>query len=106
MVFKKVERNQYLRNLQKADNGYFKPFLIYIAGLLSQSLDAYLQGIEGKKQKLLTLSELAKETLYSASYLRVLALVLPSIQYFQSRHVSAISEGITKEVQKTNTIFR
>jgi hypothetical protein len=31
---------------------------------------------------------------------------LPSIQYFQSRHVSAISEGITKEVQKSNTIFR
>lgn len=51
VAFKKVERNQYLRNLQKADNGYFKPFLIYIAGLLSQSLDAYLQGIEAKKSR-------------------------------------------------------
>ncbi|MGA8911895.1 MAG: transposase [Nitrososphaeraceae archaeon] len=26
--------------------------------------------------------------------------ILPSIQYLQSRHISAISEGITKEVQK------
>ena len=27
--------------------------------------------------------------------------ILPSIQYFQSRYISAVSEGIAKEVQKT-----
>lgn len=73
IVFRKVERNQYLLCLRKADDGNFKPFLIYVAGLLKQTLDTYLHGIEGVKGKLFTLSELAKRTPYSADYLRVLA---------------------------------
>jgi Fic family protein len=80
IVFKKVDRNQYLRSLQKADDGYFRPFLLFVAGLVRQSLETYLHAIEDgggsgrrQQQKLLPLAELAKRTPYSAAYLRVLA---------------------------------
>ena len=46
IAFKKVERKQYIRK----NDGYFKPFLAYVAGLLEQSLTAYLQGIKGKEK--------------------------------------------------------
>lgn len=79
IVFKKVDRSQYLRCLQKADDGYFKPFLLFVAGLVNQSLETYLQGLkggdqgEGEGKGLLPLSELARGTPYSSDYLRVLA---------------------------------
>jgi len=76
IVFKKVDRKQYIRTLQKAsDDGYFEPFLIYTAGVLEQSLDTYLHALKGdtKKEKLLPLTVLAKNTPYTPDYLRVLA---------------------------------
>ena len=73
IVFRKVERSQYLRSLRKADNGDFEPFLTYVAGLVKQILDTYIQGGSKRRRKLYPLSELAKGTPYSSTYLRVLA---------------------------------
>ncbi len=75
IVFKKVERKQYIRTLLKSNDGYFKPFLEYVAILLDQSLTTYLSAIKSKSDKteeLLSLSELAKGTPYSTDYLRIL----------------------------------
>jgi hypothetical protein len=72
--------SQYIRSLQKADDGYFRSFLLFVAGLVRQSLETYLHAIEDgggsgrrQQQKLLPLAELAKGAPYSAAYLRVLA---------------------------------
>lgn len=78
IIFKKVESNQYLRCLHKADDGQFKPFLVYVTGLLKHSLDTYILASGGGNRafaegRLETLTELAKGTPYSADYLRVLA---------------------------------
>lgn len=70
IIFRKVERNQYIDALHKADDGYFKPFLVYVARLLEQMLGTYLSD---SKPELLTLSELAEGTPYSAKYLGLLA---------------------------------
>jgi Fic family protein len=88
IVFKKVDRNQYIRTLRKANDGYFEPFLIYTAGVLEQSLDTYLHALKGdtKKEKLLPLTVLAKNTPYSADYLRGLV----------NRHsIDAVKKGKT-----------
>lgn len=71
IIFRKVERKQYLDALQKADEGYFKPFLVYFARLLEQMLDTHL--LPKERPQLQTLSELAKGTPYSAKYLGLLA---------------------------------
>jgi Fic family protein len=88
VVFKKVDRNQYIRTLRKANDGYFEPFLIYTAGVLEQSLDTYLHALKGdkKKEKLLPLTVLAKGTPYTADYLRVLA---------NRRSIDAVKQGKT-----------
>jgi hypothetical protein len=85
IVFKKVDRNQYIRTLRKAsDDGYFEPFPLYTAGVLEQSLDT-LKG-DKKKEKLLPLTVLAKGTPYSADYLRGLV----------NRHsIDAVKKGKT-----------
>ena len=81
VVIKNVEKKKYLRCLYEADHGEFDPFLTYIARCLEQTLDTYLLGIKNKgdidnktiKSQLLTLSELAEGTPYTAEYLSLLA---------------------------------
>lgn len=75
-VIKKVDRKKYLDVLDAVSaRGDFEPFLIYIARCVEQTLDLYLNAIEkGRtKEKLRTLSELAKGTPYSAEYLSLQA---------------------------------
>lgn len=75
-VIKKVDRKKYLDALDAVSGkGDFEPFLIYIARCVEQTLDLYLNAIEkGRtKEKLRTLSELAKGTPYSAEYLSLQA---------------------------------
>jgi cell filamentation protein, protein adenylyltransferase len=90
VVFKNVDRNQYLRTLRKANKGYFEPFLLYTAGILEQSLDTYLSAIKGDRkedtERFLPLSTLAKNTPYDANYLRVLA---------NRRVIDAVKKGKT-----------
>jgi Fic family protein len=74
IVFHHVEKEQYRRLLNKADNGSFKPFLIYIARLAEQAIDLILQTMDGSEvTELLSLIELAKGTPYNHKYLKLQA---------------------------------
>jgi Fic family protein len=77
-IVRKVDRKKYLDTLDAVSSrGAFEPFLIYIARCVEQTLDLYLNVIarsKGRpKEKLRTLSELAKGTPYSAEYLSLQA---------------------------------
>ena len=74
-VIRKVDRKKYLEGLRLADNGYFEHFLTFVARCEEQTLDLYLVeiGNKGKREKLLSLSELSKNTPYSDEYLGLLA---------------------------------
>ncbi len=75
-VIRKVDRKKYLDVLDAVSGkGDFEPFLIYIARCVEQTLDLYLNAInkDRPKEKLRTLSELARGTPYSAEYLSLQA---------------------------------
>ena len=100
-VIKNVERKKYLESLRLADQGDFKPFLIYIARCVEQTLDLYLLEVEssggGKKPQLLPLTELAKGTPYSAEYLSLLA---------RKGSLDAVKDGrIWKSTKETITSY-
>jgi len=77
IVFRKVERKQYLETLRKADQGEFEPFITFVARLVEQALDSYLLALSPASQseptELLPLSELVKYTPYSTEYLSLQA---------------------------------
>lgn len=87
-VIKNVDKPQYLRALRQMDvSGNFEPFLVFIARCVEQTLDLYLTSVAGKpKQKLLSLSELARNTPHSADYWSLLA---------RKGRIDAIKEGKT-----------
>ncbi len=94
-VIKKVDRKKYLESLRLADSGYFEHFLTFVARCEEQTLDLYLVeiGNKGKREKLLSLSELAKNTPYSDEYLGLLA---------RKGNIDAIKVGrIWKSTRKT-----
>ncbi|MEM3076600.1 MAG: Fic family protein [Candidatus Nitrosotenuis sp.] len=87
-VIKSVDKPQYLRTLREMDvSGNFKPFLIYVARCVEQTLDLYLLSKKPKKEdEFLPLAKLAKNTPYSAEYLSLLA---------RKGRIDAIKEGKT-----------
>ncbi|MEW6043048.1 MAG: Fic family protein [Thermoproteota archaeon] len=87
-VIKSVDRPQYLRALREMDiSGNFKPFLVYVARCVEQTLDLYLLSKKPKKEDVfLPLAKLAKNTPYSAEYLSLLA---------RKGRIDAIKEGKT-----------
>lgn len=71
-IIKKVDRKKYIDALDVVSTkGDFQPLLTFIARCVEQTLDIYL--LQKKKQELLPLSALAKDTPYSAEYLSLLA---------------------------------
>ena len=74
IIFKN-DRRKYYNILAKADKKDFAPLINFIAQTIEKSFDIYLKTLSPKKNKnkLLSLSELAKETKYSAKYLNLLA---------------------------------
>lgn len=87
-MIKGVDKPQYLRALREMDvSGNFKPFLIYVARCVEQTLDLYLLSKKPKKEDVfLPLAKLAKNTPYSAEYLSLLA---------RKGRIDAIKEGKT-----------
>lgn len=87
-VIKSVDKSQYLRTLRDMDiSGNFKPFLVYVARCIEQTLDLYLMAKKPKKEdEFLPLAKLAKNTPYSAEYLSLLA---------RKGRIDAIKEGKT-----------
>lgn len=71
-IIRKVERKKYIGLLDAVSaRADFEPFLVYIARCVEQTLDLYLGAI--KTEKLQPLSELARQTPYSAEYLSLQA---------------------------------
>ena len=94
VVIRTVDKPQYLRALRQMDiSGDFKPFLIYVARCVEQTLDLYLVPDKPKKseEKFLPLSILAKETPHSADYWSLLA---------RKGRIDAIKEGKTWKTTK------
>lgn len=73
-IILKQDRKKYYNVLAKADAGQYGPLVNFIAQTVERSLDVYLKTIapQKTKEKVLTLSQLAKGTPYSAKYLNLL----------------------------------
>jgi len=72
----KNDRKKYYETLSLADKGKLTPFVNFIAQAVHRSLSIYLDvlvPISQKKEKYLTLSEVARYCPYSAKYLNLLA---------------------------------
>ena len=87
-VIRSVDKKKYLRTLRQMDvEREFESFLIYIARCVEQTLDLYLTADSKKpKEKLRSLSELAKNTSHSADYWSLLA---------RKGRIDAVKEGKT-----------
>jgi len=74
IIFKN-DQKKYYNVLAKADKKDFAPLINFIAQTIEKSFDIYLKTLSPKKNKnkLLSLSDLAKKTKYSAKYLNLLA---------------------------------
>ena len=71
----KNDRKKYYRVLAMADKGDYKPLINFITQAVERSLDIYLKVLTPKgkvKEKFIILSELAKNTKFSAKYLNLL----------------------------------
>jgi Fic family protein len=76
VVILKNDRKKYYDTLSKADKGNILPFIQFITQSVERSLSIYIETIIGSKsksEKYLTLSELSKNTKFSAKYLNLLA---------------------------------
>lgn len=75
VIILKNDRKKYYDVLDKADKGDYNPLVRFIAQAVERSLDLYLKTltpVSKKQEKYLPLSELAKQTPYSAKYLNLL----------------------------------
>ncbi len=76
VVILKNDRKKYYDTLSKADKGNILPFIQFITQSVERSLNIYIETIIGsrsKSEEYLTLSELSKNTKFSAKYLNLLA---------------------------------
>lgn len=75
-IILKNDRKRYYRVLSEADKGKLQPICEFIAQAVLRSLNIYLRMLKptrAKSKQLLPLTELVKETTYTATYLRKLA---------------------------------
>ena len=74
-IILKNDRKRYYRVLSLADKGDYKPLCEFVAQATLRSLDLYLRALvpTGKKDELIELESLAKNSPYTATYLRKLA---------------------------------
>lgn len=75
IIILKNDRKKYYDVLDKADKGNYEPLVRFVAQAIERSLDLYLKTftpITQRREKFLVLSELAKQTPYSAKYLNLL----------------------------------
>lgn len=75
VIVLKNDRKKYYDVLSRADKGDYVPLTRFIAQAIERSLDLYLKTltpVSKKREKYIPLSELAKQTPYSAKYLNLL----------------------------------
>lgn len=76
VIILKNDRKKYYNVLSQADKENYKPLVQFIAQSVERSLDLYLKTltpVSKKREKYLTLAELASKVPYSAKYLNLLA---------------------------------
>lgn len=99
---KTKDRKKYFDSLEKAHFGNINPFIDFIALRIEESLIIYISALTKttKKNELLSLSELAKETTYSQEYLSLLARrgILPATKI--NNIWNSTREEIEKYIQK------
>jgi Fic family protein len=75
VIILKNDRKKYYRVLSRADRGDLAPLVRFVSQMVSRSLDIYLKTltpISKKREKFFLLSEISKQTPYSAKYLNLL----------------------------------
>lgn len=105
IVLKKEDRMRYYSSLSSADGGNLKPFMLFIAKAVDESLTLYLS-IFGGEDELVPLSELAKDSLYSQEYLslrarqgRLDAVKIGGIWHSTQRALEAYGSKVRRETR-------
>jgi Fic family protein len=100
-IILKQDRKKYCNVLAKADAGQFEPLVNFIAQTVERSFDIYLKTLapQKTKEKPLTLTQLAKETPYSAKYLNLLARQGKLEAHKDSRNWLSSKEALTRYLQ-------
>ena len=76
VVIMKTDRKKYYDVLDKADKGKYEPLVKFITQSIERSLDIYLKTLTPattKQEKFVSLTEISKNTSFSAKYLNLLA---------------------------------
>ncbi len=74
-IILKNDRKKYYRVLARADQGDFKPLVLFVAQAVERTLDLYLKTltpITDRREQYLPLSKIAQDSPYSAKYLNLL----------------------------------
>lgn len=73
-IILKNDRKRYYRVLSEADKENYSPLCEFVAQAVLRSLSLYLKTLGSKSEKFISLEELSKDSHYSATYLRKLAV--------------------------------
>lgn len=102
VIILKNDRKKYYRVLDQADQGSYKPLTGFIAQAVERSLNLYLKiltPVDKKRERYLSLSELAKQTPYSAKYLNLLVRQGKLEAHKEGRNWLSSKEGIERYVK-------
>jgi Fic family protein len=102
IIIQKEDRKKYYKTLKKADQGDLSDFATLIARAVNESLQYYLSSFIDE-ERLLTLSELAKESEYSQEYLslrsrqgKLDAVKIENIWYSSKRALKDYQKNVKK----------
>jgi excisionase family DNA binding protein len=102
VIILKNDRKKYYNVLDQADKDDYKPLIRFIAQAVERSLDLYLKiltPVDKKREKYLSLSELAKQTPYSAKYLNLLVRQGKLEAHKQGRNWLCSKEAVERYVK-------
>lgn len=102
VVILKNDRKKYYDVLGKADDEKYEPLVKFIAQSIERSLDIYLKTLTPatqKREKFLTLAELAKQSTYSAKYLNLLVRQGKLEAHKEGRNWMTSKEAIERYLQ-------
>lgn len=104
-IILKNDRKRYYRVLSEADKGNFKAICEFIAQAVMRSLNIYLKILKPAKketQKFISLKKLAKNSPYSATYLRKLATQNKLEAFKEGRNWLSSKEALKNYLQKNS----
>lgn len=101
-VILKNDRKRYYRVLARADEGHYAPLCEFVAQAVLRSLNIYLEVLTlsiKKEARFLSLKELAKDSSYSATYLRKLATLGKLEAFKKGRNWLSSKEALERYVE-------